>query len=107
MAKKAESFRLDTKKKVIVIYTNVDCSPAEQSVKEFYLAQGFAPKFEEKKKTLTVKDMRAELKADPNALKAFDTAYKKEAPSGKDVKFSETGFAEACRIYNDWKKKNK
>lgn len=96
MAHKAKSFKLDQKKKVIVIYTNIE-EPAEKPLVDYYLNAGFTPMFEEKKPTKTVSDMRKELKADANALKAFEDAYKEK----------DGGFFKACKIYADWKKANK
>ena len=95
MAHKAQSFKLDQKKKVIVIYTNVEV-PAEQPLVNYYLNAGFTPMFEEKKPPKTVADMRKDLAVDANALKAFNDAY-----AEKD------GFFKACKIYSDWKKANK
>lgn len=95
MAHKAKSFKLDQKKKVIVIYTNVD-EPVEKTLIDYYLNAGFTPMFDEKKPTKTVADMRKELAKDENALKAFNDAYKKK-----------NGFFEACKIYSQWKKNNK
>lgn len=108
MAHKPESFKVDGKNKVIIRYTNVEAIPAEQEAITMYLASGYSMKMEEKKASIKVDQMRAELAADPNALKAFNEAYEKKTKTkgGKKVEFKETGFAAACKIYNDWKKKN-
>lgn len=98
MAHKAKSFKLNQKKKVIVIYTNVD-EPAEKPLVDYYLNAGFSPMFDEKKPTKSVADMRKELEADKNALKAFNDAY-----GNKEDK---KAFFKACKIYSDWKKANK
>lgn len=103
MAHKPESFKADPKKKVITIYTNIDNIPAEQMLIGVYISQGYAVKMEEKKATKTVEDMRKELKADTDVLKAFEEAYAEKADGKKE--FKETGFAKACKVYNDWKKK--
>jgi len=97
MAHKAKSFKLDQKKKVIVIYTNVEVS-AEKPLIDYYLNAGFTPMFEEKKPAKTVDEMRKELlKADENLYNAFEDAY-----HDKDG-----GFFKACKIYTEWKKENK
>ena len=95
MAHKAKSFKLDQKKKVIIIYTNVD-EPAEKSLIDYYLNAGYTPMFDVKKQTKTVADMRSELSVDEEALKAFEKAYKQK-----------NGFFTACKIYSDWKKEQR
>lgn len=102
MAHKAESFKVATKKtkkgevNVIVLYTNVEANPAEQMLIDRYLKMGFEPMFEEKKASVSVADMRKELKADAEALAKFEEAYA--------VK---NGFHKACKIYAEWKKNQK
>lgn len=102
MAHKAESFKVATKKtkkgevNVIVLYTNVEANPAEQMLIDRYLKMGFEPMFEEKKASVSVADMRKDLKADAEALAKFEEAYK--------VK---NGFHKACKIYAEWKKAQK
>lgn len=103
MAHKAESFRVGKKtvKKgkekveidVIILYTNVEANPAEQMLIDRYLKMGYEPMFEEKKASVSVADMRKELKADKETLDKFEEAYK--------VK---NGFHKACKIYAEWKK---
>ena len=106
MAHKAESFRVGKKtvKKgkekvevdVIILSTNVEANPAEQMLIDRYLKMGFEPMFEEKKASVSVADMRKELKADAEALAKFEEAYA--------VK---NGFHKACKIYAEWKKNQK
>lgn len=96
MAHKPKSFKLDEKKKEIIIYTNVEQEPSEKILITFYLENGYKPKFDEKKPAKTVKQMRAELKQDLEMLDAFDAAYGKPK-----------GFFEACKVYNAWKKQQK
>ena len=96
MAHKATSFKVDDKKKVIILYTNVEAPAGEKTLIEFYLGKGYTPMFEEKKPAKKVEDMRAELKGDKETLDKFNEAYDK-----KD------GFFEACKIYSEWKKNNK
>lgn len=95
MAHKAESFRLvkKTSKNVIVLYTNVEPNPAEQMLIDRYLNMGYEPMFEEKKAGKSVEDMRKELATDKEALAKFEEAYSKKS-----------GFFDACKVYNAWKK---
>ena len=95
MAHKPTSFKLNEKKKTIVIYTNVEAN-AEKTLIDFYLGQGYAPMFEEKKPSKKVDDMKKELKADPETLAKFEAAYEQK-----------NGFFDACKIYAEWKKANK
>ena len=97
MARKAESFKINEKKKVIVLYTNVTPNESEQTLINFYLGNGFKPMLEEKKAGIKVKNMREALEEDKEALNAFEEAYK----SG------DKGFSKACEVYNEWLKKNK
>ena len=97
MARKAETFKVNTDKQTITIYTNVEAVEAEKALMEFYLKQCYAPLFEEKKPTKTVKEMEAELKKnDAEAYAKFEEAYKQK-----------NGFFNACKIYSDWKKNNR
>lgn len=99
MAHKPQSFKLVEKKdgkKYIVLYKNVRL-PEEEALTSFYLKEGYIPMYEEKKPTTKVADMKKALKADPKALEEFETIY---ATKG-------TGFFDACKYYNDWKKSNK
>jgi len=96
MAHKAQSFILNEKKKTITIYTNVEASPAEVELKNYYLSNGYTPLMGEKKPGITVKEMRKELKADAEAAAAFEAAYKEK-----------NGFFDACKVYTNWKKANK
>ena len=57
------------------------------------------------KKSLSIDEMRAELAADADTLKAFNAAYGEKTKKGAG--FKETGFGKACKIYNEWKKNNK
>ena len=102
MAHKAESYKVATKKtkkgevNVIVLYTNVEANPAEQMLIDRYLKMGFEPMFEEKKASVSVADMRKDLKKDEEALAQFEEAYKEK-----------NGFHKACKIYANWKKAQK
>lgn len=105
MAKKAQSFRLDVENKTIILFTNVEQTTAEKTLFEFYLNQGYTPKIGEKKKGITVKEMREELKADEKTLNLFNEVYK--CKDKEKIKKKEAGFHAACKIYNNWKKNNK
>lgn len=103
MAHKAKSFKLVEKKdkatgvvvkRNIVIYTNVN-EPVEKTLIDFYLQQGYTPMFEEKKPTMSVEAMKADLKNDKEALKKFEEAY-----GNKD-------FFAACKVHSSWKKEQK
>ncbi len=98
MAKKPASFKLTTKKdsNVIIIYTNVEQTTTEKNLVEFYLKQGYTPLFEEKKKGITVNEMRENLSADKESLDKFNALYKEKG-----------GFHKACKFYNEWQKTNK
>ena len=102
MAKKAQSFKLDVKNKTIILFTNVEQTTAEKTLFEFYLNQGYTPKFEEKKKGITVKEMRENLKADPDTLNKFNEIYK--CKDKDKIEKKEAGFHAACKLYNEWKK---
>lgn len=95
MAKKAESFKVNADKREITLFTNVEQTTAEKTLIEIYLNQGYTPKFEEKKKGITVAEMRKELKGTDKLLE-FENAYKEK-----------NGFFKACKIYNAWKKDQK
>ena len=95
MAKKAESFKVNAEKREITLFTNVEQTTAEKTLIEIYLNQGYTPKFEEKKKGITVAEMRKELKG-TDKLVEFENAYKEK-----------NGFFKACKIYNAWKKDQK
>ena len=104
MAHKAESFKLDEKKKVIVLYTNVEPNYAEKSLIEFYLKNGYAPKMEEKKRTKTVAEMRKDFGEDKEALAEFNRLYKIKANKDKEEK---SGFHQATKFYVEFMKKKK
>lgn len=106
MARKAESYKLVEKTvkdrkskesktvKCIVLYNNVEPTPAEQKMIDFYLLNGYTPMFEEKKCGIKVEEMRKEM--DEKTLEKFNAAYKEKG-----------GFHKACKIYADWKKTKK
>lgn len=99
MAKKAESFKVIAKTKTIILYTNVEQNDAEKTLIEFYLNNGYTPKFEEKKEGKSVEDMRKEMKDDVETLKNFNDTY-----GNKEDK---KAFFNACKIYTKWVKDKK
>lgn len=104
MARKPQSFKLNEKKKIIILYTNVRIE-AENDLINFYLDRGYAPMYEEKKDTVKVEDMRKAMKDDKEALDKFNAIYEKKV--GKDASKEEkknSGFFGACKFYNEWKK---
>ena len=96
MAHKPKSFKLNEKKKVIILYSNVRL-PEETDLINFYLSSGYKPMYEEKKSTVKVEDMRRELESDKEALAEFEEAYSDE----------KNGFFNACKIYQAWLKEKK
>ncbi len=94
MAKKPQSFKVDTKKNIIVLYTNVKADESEQFLIDFYLNKGFMPRMEEKKKGKTVEAMRSDLNEEQ--LKEFNRLYAEK-----------NGFHSACKYYNECMKKKK
>ena len=112
MAKKFESFKLDDKKKAIIIYTNVDTKVAdeEKEMREFYLNKGYLPMKEEKKAPVTIADMRRDFGEDKEALAEFDRLYKLKPDEieevGKNGK-KKTGFHLAAKYHADYKKAHK
>lgn len=102
MAKKIQSFRIDEKKKAIIIYTNVEPIAAEETVKTFYLNKGYMPLLEEKKKGITVEEMREEMKDDIKALEEFNKLY--TCKDKKKIEEKKAGFHAACKFFNKWVK---
>lgn len=94
MAKKPQSFKVDTKKNIIVLYTNVKADESEQFLIDFYLNKGFMPRMEEKKKGKTVEEMKKDL--NKKELDNFEKLYQEK-----------NGFHNACKYYNACMKANK
>ena len=70
-----------------------------------YVALGYKLVNKKLPKSVSVDEMRAALAADKDTLAKFEAAYAKKTKG--NVEFKKTGFAEACKIYNEWKKANK
>lgn len=93
---RANSFKVDIKKKKIVLYKGIEPDASEKSVIEFYLSNGYIPLFEEKPKSKTVAEMRKELEAAPEKLEEFNAKYAEKG-----------GFHNACKVYTKWVKDKK
>lgn len=112
MARKPQSFKLDEKNKVIILYTNVRIE-AENELINFYLDRGYTPKYDEKKEATKVDTMRAELEEFDKAnntehLVKFDEIYKtKLGKTATKEEKKKVGFFGACKYYTDWKKEQK
>lgn len=103
MARKAakKGYKVDTAKKIITIYSNVEQSAADKEDIQLYVSAGYVIK--RAKRAATVEEMRDALKAaDPKAAEEFDKLYemKKVVIDGKE----ELGFHAAVKFYNNWKK---
>lgn len=108
MAHKATSFKVDDKKKAIIVYTNVEAPVGEKTMIEFYLGMGYALLFEEKKKSKGIPEMREELAKDPDALAEFNKIYAtKPAEDATKEDKGKVGFFGACKYYTEWAKKQK
>lgn len=102
MARNQKAYSVNTEKKVITIYTNIKQTEADKMMIDTYIRNGYVLKASEKK-TITIAQMRKELKDDENALKEFEALYSK-----KDIDEDEaTGFHQACKFYTNWKKNKK
>lgn len=104
--KKEKHYKVDSDKKIIYRYLGTQPSARDLEDIKMYVDCGYIVKWV--KAPLTVAKMRAILKANnaEEELAAFDKAYKEKAVKG-NTDFSETGFSKACKIYQDWKRKNK
>ncbi len=110
MAHKAQSYYIGKTKKgenYIVLYDNVEATAAEQKMIDKFISLGYEVRFEEKKASAKVIDMREALAADKEALAKFEAIYKGDEKVFKKDGTEQTAFFAACQFYNDWKKKNK
>lgn len=110
MAHKAKSYYLGATKAgkhYIVLYDNIEPTPAEQQVIDRFIGLGYDVKFEEKKTSKTVAEMLKDLKNDAAALQEFNAYYNKEKTmedkNGKELQ----AFFAACKVYQEWVKKQK
>jgi hypothetical protein len=95
MARTAVSYSVNTKKKTIVVYTNVEQPEAERNLIRVYVESGYKVLFGEKKAGMTVDKMRKAMKDDEKYIKEFNEWYEQ----GK--------FFEACAVYSEFAKKQK
>lgn len=110
MAHKPQSYYIGTTKKgtnFIALYENVEPSAGEQKMIDRFISQGYEVRFEEKKASPKVEDMRAALAGDAVALAKFEAIYKGDEEVFKKDGSKQTAFFAACAFFNDWKKKNK
>lgn len=96
MARQVKGYRVDTKKKVVILYTNIKRTSADELVIGTYINNGYKIKTEEK---VTVEMMKKELKkADETAFNEFVKLYETNEEGGA------LGFHRACQFYTKWKK---
>ena len=107
MAHKPQSYKLDEKKKVIVLYDNVKPSPVEELMINCYLDKGYKVKIETKKPSVKVAQMREELKEDIEALNKFNELYALKVSKEELAAGVKSGFHQATKFYTDWKKAHK
>lgn len=98
MAKTEKSYRIDKKKKVVVLFSNIDQTDADKMLIDTYVRNGYTLKAQTK---TTVAMMRAEMKNDKTALDEFNRLYTLNEEGGA------LGFHRACQFYTKWKKENK
>lgn len=103
-AKAKKNYSVSNKNKTITAKV-AELSAEELTVVKNYIALGYELIDKKVAKSLSIDEMRAALSVDAETLEKFNAAYAKKT-TGK-VAFKETGFAEACKIYNEWKKANK
>lgn len=96
MAKTVKSFRVDTKNKKVVLFTNIKQTKADELLIKTYLESGYTLKAEKK---TSVEDMKKELeKADTKAFEEFERLYNLNEENGA------LGFHRACQYYTRFKK---
>lgn len=98
MAKTEKSYRIDKKKKVVVLFSNIEQTDTDKMMIDTYVRNGYTLKAEKK---ITVAMMRAEMKNDKTALDEFNRLYTLNEEGGA------LGFHRACQFYTKWKKENK
>lgn len=104
MAKEKNNYSVSNKNMTITAEV-ATLTEKDLAVVKNYVALGYKLINKKVTKSPSIDDMRAALSVDAETLKKFNAAYAKKT-KGK-VSFKETGFSEACKIYNEWKKANK
>ena len=104
MAKEKKNYSVSSSKMTITADV-ATLNEQELSAVKNYMALGYKLVNKKLSKSLSIDEMRAELAADADTLKAFNAAYGEKTKKGAG--FKETGFGKACKIYNEWKKNNK
>ena len=72
MPRKEKSFRVDTKKKAVILFSNIKQTKADEILIDTYVRNGYTLKVETK---TTAAMMRAELKKDNTALQELNRLY--------------------------------
>ena len=101
MARAQKAYRIDTKNKKVIIYNGMERTEEDKEIIEMYMKIGYIVKKEDKK-SVSVAQMRKELKKDPETLNAFNEAY-----TSDEVIDNRIGYHRALKIYSDWKKEQK
>lgn len=104
MARERKNYSVSNEKMTITAEV-ATLSEKDLAVVKNFVALGYTLINKKVPKSPSIDDMRAELSVDADTLKKFNAAYARKT-KGK-VAFKETGFSEACKIYNEWKKANK
>lgn len=96
MARQVKGYRVDTKKKVVILFTNIKRTKADELIIGTYINNGYKVRTEKK---TTVEMMKKELKEkDKTAYEKFVKLYTTNEEDGA------LGFHRACKFYSDWKK---
>lgn len=98
MARKSKSYRVDTKKKILIMYSNVKQTSEDKFIINTYIDNGYKLKVEKK---TSIEDMRKALEKDTQALEEFNRLYDLNEEGGA------LGFHRACQFYTKWLKDKK
>lgn len=99
--RKKKNYKIDGNK---IIAKIAELTPEELQAIKNYIALGYELTEPEKKKGITVAEMREALNKDAKALAEFERLYKTKADEKKGIK---AGYFQACKYFNEWKKENK
>lgn len=94
MAKVKSGIKVDTKRKIVTVYTNVRQTASDKKFIDIYVANGYTLAEAKKPYSPRTKEM------DKNIDKYADEKIKEEYQSAKD----DTDFFGACSIYSKWEK---
>lgn len=123
MAKKnvPESFVIDEKKKIIMLYKDVIATETEKYLIEIYLKNGYSPRIADKPQKEGIPEMEKTLsqydkKHGTNYANIFSGIYRPTEKGGDTYEYSypvgkeaeqTSGFFGAIAFYNAWKKAQK